>query len=445
MIPVADVASLVAAIGAASPGDEIVLAPGTYAFSGVTCAAMGTEQAPITVRSRDPLGARIDFDGVEGFKVSGANWHFDGLDVVGVCANDDDCEHAFHVTGKADGFVLRDSRVVDFNAQLKVNSAPIDDVWETPDRGRIERVELFDTRARNTGNPTTKLNIDTGDGWIVRDTYLHDFQKGGGDGVSYGAFMKSGGHDGVFERNLVVCDGGLHVGGTRIGLSFGGGGTSPAYCAPAFDASVPCSVEHTDGVMRNNVIVGCSDVGVYVNRGVNTAVVFNTLIGTSGVDFRFDTTTGRAHGNLLDGQIRDRDGGVHVEGTNTVVDAAAFAAAYADALRGDLGVVGEVAAWEGAATPDPDVTDDYCGRGRSPAMWTAGALEHSLGDCEATADTDSDVSGETDDTGPIADIGCGCASPSGPPRMAWAIGLALAIGRARRRFRRGTPNSTGAP
>ena len=91
--------------------------------------------------------------------------------------------------------------VVDFNAQLKVNAQMIGGTWETPDDGVIEDCELYDTRGRQTGNPTTKLNLDTGDDWIVQRNYFHDFEKPGGDTISYGAFFKSGGNRGRFEKD----------------------------------------------------------------------------------------------------------------------------------------------------------------------------------------------------------------------------------------------------
>jgi hypothetical protein len=383
-ISVTTAAALVAAIGAEKAGDVLTLADGVYAMGGATCAASGSVDKPITVRSATPLGARIEFDALEGFLVKGAHWHFEGLDVRGVCATDDACEHAFHVVGgEAEGFVLRRSRVRDFNAQLKVNAAPDGQgKYQMANHGLVEYSELADTHPRATGNPVTKLNIDGGLGWIVRGNYLHDFRKAGGNKVSYGAFMKSGGAGGLFERNLVACSKDDSSGGVRIGLSFGGGGTGPQYCAPAFDANVPCAVEHTDGVMRNNLIVGCSDVGIYVNRGKNTRVLFNTLVATSGIDFRFDTTTGEAHANLLMGKVRSRDGAAF-----TATDDRAelpldfFTSLYADPLAFDFAPKGDTASLQVAAA-HPQVSDDYCAAPRPVEKLAVGALEHSLGGCD---------------------------------------------------------------
>ncbi|RYZ43684.1 MAG: PE-PGRS family protein [Myxococcaceae bacterium] len=382
---VSTVPELQSALASAQAGDDIVLANGTYTVNAnLDCKAEGTQALPITVRAANRHGALVRFNALEGFKVSGRYWTFDGLTVEGICAADKDCEHAFHVTGHAEGFVLRHSRVRDFNAQLKVNAAKNGSgVWEMPHRGLIEHNELYDTHARATGTPVTKLNIDTGDDWVVRDNDLHDFSRVGG--ISYGAFMKSGGKRGLFERNRVVCAKDRALADTSIGLSFGGGGTDPAFCAPAFNASVPCTPEHSDGMLRNNIVANCSDVAVYLNKAANTRVLFNSFIGTTGVDFRFASTTGEAHGNVLSSAIRVREGGTFTAGTNlTNVATATWTNWYVAPLQGDLTLKGDVSSLIGAGARNASVPDDFCARSRPAASAsTLGALEHSLGDCVA--------------------------------------------------------------
>ena len=379
-VPVSTPAGLLAAVSAAHPGDRIVLADGTYSFNAsVVCSAAGTAAQPITVAAEHALGARIEFNTLEGFRVSGANWHFEGLDIHGVCADDNDCEHAFHITGAADGYVIRGNRVVDFNAQIKVNAAAVGGVNEAPDDGLVEYNEFFDTHVRQTADPVTKVNIDSGDRIVVRGNYIHDFAKGGADGISYGSFLKSGGRGGLYERNLVVCQQSF-TGGTRIGLSFGGGGTGAQYCAPAYDAGVPCDPEHTDGIMRNNIIASCSDVGIYLNKAANTKLLFNTLIATSGIDFRYPSSTGIAVGNVLAGSIHQRDGATFT-GTDNLINVTTFGAMYQAPAVGDLRLKGDVSALLGQAAARVDVPDDYCGRTRT-APYDLGALQSSLGDCD---------------------------------------------------------------
>jgi len=443
IVMVATPAELTAAIDGASPGDEIVLADGTYRLTGASCDTPGTATAPILVRAANRQAALVEFDGVEGFKVTAAHWHFEDLDVRGVCADDNDCEHAFHVSGAADGFVLRGSRVRDFNAQLKVNAAMVGGTMTAPDAGLVEANEVGDTRGRDTGNPTTKLNIDTGDDWIVRGNYLHDASKLGGDGVSYAMFLKSGGKRGLVERNLVVCQKDVVNASTRIGISLGGGGTAPQFCAPAFDAGVPCAVEHDGGTIRNNIIASCSDVGIYLNRAKDTHVLFNTLIATAGVDFRFATTSGEAIGNLLAGRIRDRDGATHTAtGNLEQVDGATFTAIYRAPLAGDLVVIGNTDTLTGMGPARVDVTDDYCAHARPSGPLTLGAIEHALLGCETLAPpvdpdpdpvvTDSTPPGDDFPVPPSGGGGC-CDSGAGAPGSI-ALGLALvALVSARRR------------
>src|SRR5215203_3550539 len=81
IVPVSNVAELRAALANAKAGDEIVLAAGTYAVSGsnLACTANGTGAAPIVVRAASPLAAKLELATVEGFVVSGAHWHFEGL------------------------------------------------------------------------------------------------------------------------------------------------------------------------------------------------------------------------------------------------------------------------------------------------------------------------------------------------------------------------------
>jgi hypothetical protein len=193
--------------------------------------------------------------------------------------------------------------------------------------------------------------------------------------------MKSGGKNGLFERNLVVCSD-LHNGATRIGLSLGGGGTGAQFCAPAYNASVPCDPEHTGGVLRNNVIASCSDVGIYLNKAKDTKLLFNTLVATAGIDFRYASSTGIAVGNGLDGKIRGRDGGT-LTGTENLESFTGFEAAFVDPKRGNLKKKGDLSALLGKGSARPDVLDDYCARTRAGA-YDLGAQQLSLGDCAST-------------------------------------------------------------
>jgi MYXO-CTERM domain-containing protein len=382
-VPVATAAELQAAVANAVPGDEIILAAGTYLLSSkLSCTANGTADAPIIVRADNLGDAVVQMDNLEGFHVQGAHWEIHHLDIEGVCADDNNCEHAFHVTGDAEFTHIHHNRVHGFNAQIKANGTDTgpngERVW--PDDVVIEYNELFNEAARQTANPVTPIDVVGGRRWQVRANYIHDFAKALDNTISYAAFLKGNSRDGVFERNLVVCEM-LHSGQIRLGLSFGGGGSGPDnICEDGV-----CNPEHQDGIMRNNIIAHCpADVGIYVNEGQNSLIYNNTLYDTAGIDMRFVTTTGEVRNNLLNGQIRNRDGSTANFASNLeMVTLGDFQAWFTDPDALDFSLV------DGASFVDQgellaEVIDDYCTNIRDDSMHDLGALEF---DGDGTCDT----------------------------------------------------------
>jgi len=370
---VATTAQLVAALAVANPGDVITLGPGTYPVSAnLRCDRAGEAARPITVRAAVLGSAIIASSAVEGFHVTAPHWRFEGLELHGTCADDADCEHGFHVTGRADGVAIVGNRVVDFNAQIKGNGSPdgAGGAYTWPDDVLVEGNELYDTRPRRTSNPVTKIDVVGGRRWIVRANYLHDFAKAGGDTISYAAFLKGNSRDGVIERNLVVCEQ-LHRGQIRLGLSLGGGGTSPdSICEDA-----TCNPEHQHGILRNNLIAHCpADVGIYLNEASDTKLYFNTLYDTTGIDVRFASSTATVRGNLVSGVIRDREGtSTRADNVDGVGDAM-IEAWFTDPAGLDFTLVDGARIVEGAAGV-PEVTDDFCGNPRT-GRFDVGAVEY---------------------------------------------------------------------
>lgn len=376
VVPVASVQALRDAIATAQAGDEIVIAAGTYAVDGnLTASVAGTAVAPIVVRAAQPRSVLIRFSNpgsvAEGFKLQRAWWRIEGLDIEGACIDDSDCEHAFHITGDADHVVIRNNRVRDFNAQIKSNGSPSGSVYVFPDDVLIEGNWFYDTRARNTGNPVTKIDVVGGRRWIVRANTIFDFEKGGGNTISYAAFLKGHSYDGVFERNLVRCA--WHTsGGIRLGLSLGGGGTSPDPICE--DGS--CTPEHQNGILRNNLIMGCSDVGIYLNKAADSQIHHNTLYATSGIDVRYTASSADLRNNLLGGAIRDRDGGSSTRSGNLAgITPTQFALWFVDPANADFDLLdGSALVDQGVAAPL--VTDDFCATPRSDGLPDIGALEY---------------------------------------------------------------------
>ncbi|WP_280153998.1 right-handed parallel beta-helix repeat-containing protein [Piscinibacter sp. XHJ-5] len=288
-------------------GDVLTFAPGVYRFHATLAARQpGRADAPIVVRAARPSTVTLEFETAEGFVVAAPHWVFENLTLRGVCPQHGDCEHAFHVVGAGAHFIARNNTLNDFNAHIKVNG----EGGRFPDDGLVEGNTLANGSVRRTDNPVTPIDLVAASRWTIRRNLIADFVKAGGDRISYGAFAKGGGTENRFEGNVVLCEALLRgTPGWRVGLSLGGGGTGRDHCRDG-----RCITEQDGGVVESNLVASCSDDGIYVNRAAMSRVMHNTLLDTGGISVRFAQSSADVAGNLVDGAIRTRDGGLlHAE------------------------------------------------------------------------------------------------------------------------------------
>ncbi len=305
---VADIDQLRADMAQAAPGDVIVLLPGDYRIDGASLAANRAGRADASITVRGSAGVYFEANVAEAIVVTAPFWRFEGLQLKGVCAQMGDCEHAFHVVGQGHHFAAVGNTLSDFNAHFKINGSD----GSFPDNGLIEYNTLVNHAIRRTDNPVTPVDLVAANNWIIRANLISDFIKGGGDQVSYGAFAKGGGSGTLFEKNVVWCEHLLRdQPGYRVGLSFGGGGSGAQYCRDG-----KCIVEHSEGIMRANLVAACSDDGIYLNNAAQSKVIDNWVVGTAGISARFAGSSADIEGNLVDGPIRSRDGALIREREN---------------------------------------------------------------------------------------------------------------------------------
>ena len=293
--PVATIDQLRQAIDTAMPGDVILLQPGTYRIRGsyISIVRPGSLPAPIVVRAARPGTVTIESELDEALKVAAPHWRFENLYLRGVCADDSACDNGFHIVGAAEFTAIRNMRIEDFNAHIKING----ENGKFPDHGEIVRTSMIGTHIRKTEASVTPIDLVAASFWTIEENLIADFLKSGGNKVSYGAFAKGEGRGNVFRRNVILCEWHLRAAGTEsIGLSFGGGGTIQELRR----AQGITGYEHADGVISDNLIAFCSDDGIYLNRAANTLVRHNTLIATTGIDARYPETTARIEGNVVD-------------------------------------------------------------------------------------------------------------------------------------------------
>jgi hypothetical protein len=369
LVRVASGDELQRAIIEAVPGTTIEILPGVYPrLRDFKTQRSGTSTSPIRVMARKPGTAKLEFEGGEGFRVAHSYWQFENLDMRGTCKEHAWCEHAFHIYDAARGVVVRNNRISDFNAQIKVNG--VDGRW--PDYGLVQYNTMVNSEPRRTGLPTTPFDLVGAHGWVVADNVVANFVKLEGNQVSYGLFMKGGSREGRIERNLLVCSlRDISSPGVRIGISMGGGTTDKGYCRDK-----QCPTEHSGGVVANNIIAHCNDAGIDVNRSNQILVSHNVLINTAGISLRDPISSADLLANLLEGGVHVRDGALMNGRDNTI-----------GALRGLFEAPDHLdLRWQ--STPatvsiEPKVSDDFCQRKRG-ATTLSGAFDNSQPCASAT-------------------------------------------------------------
>ncbi|PKO88933.1 MAG: hypothetical protein CVU18_05770 [Betaproteobacteria bacterium HGW-Betaproteobacteria-12] len=367
---VASVDELSAAFKAARPGQIIEIMPGQYRLKQrLQTQLAGSTHSPITLRAAEPGKVVIETGGEVAIKILHAHWIFENLVIRGNCSRDDDCEHAFQVAGGAQHTVIRNNRLEEFNAHVKINGE--NGAW--PDHGQLTGNTISNSRPRQTIRSVTPVDLVGAAYWLVADNVIGNFVKADGNRVAYGIFMKGGSHHGRIERNLVICTtDGISQPGVRVGISLGGGGTGKAYCR-----SRECTYEHQHGVIANNVVAHCNDFGVDINRGAESLIAHNTLINTSGIDVREPASSARIHGNLLEGRIRARNT-QRLESSDNEIGSLAEVLEKPDHLSLN---------WRHHRDPVPnalEIASDFCGRPRG-AVTFAGASD-SQGACSQARD-----------------------------------------------------------
>jgi hypothetical protein len=292
---------LVAALAAAKPGQTIELAPGRYPVAEPLRSSVPALPAqPITVRAAKPGSVELVVTVPQGIVVSHPHWVFENLDWRGACERHDDCEHAFHLIGRARGTVILNNRSTDFNVHVRAQG--LDGEW--PDDGLIQFSSLSNTAPRLTRERVSLVDLIGVRGWQIVDNLAQRSLKAQSDRTSYGFCLKGAGGAACVERNLVVCSpDALSQPGLRVGISLGCGTTGPALCRDG-----RCDAEDIDSVIANNVVAHCNDFGVDLNRARGVVVAHNTLVNTEGIDARHGATRAAVAGNLIEGRLRSRDG-----------------------------------------------------------------------------------------------------------------------------------------
>ena len=264
-----------AAMAAAQPGDTIAIKPGEYDVGdGLSCANSGTKDSPITLRAagdKDYAKLKVTGRADVGFRVRGKFWVLRGLHIMGNPAATEDLIQVEGNLGASDLHMV-DCKISGCKEFLVKASRTRE---SGPNNVVIEHCEWFDCGG-------TAIDLPTGDNWVIRGNYVHDYGKG--SGTHYGMFYKGGGKNGLFEGNLV--DGKNKA---AIGISFGGGLTGHQWMplvAGSADKVVP---EATGGICRNNIVINTTDCAYHSNNA-SDCKFYNNLAYHCGAGFQMQAS-----------------------------------------------------------------------------------------------------------------------------------------------------------
>ena len=298
---------IVAAVNSARPGDVITIAPGRYELPKLDLRASGDAKHRIVLRAAKRGAVELRSAAVEFMKISGADWTIENLDIAGICAEDSQCEHAFHIVGRANGTIIRGNRVRDYNAHIKGNG----ENGHFPNDALIENNWLFDTRPRVTENPVAPIDVVGGARWEVRGNLIADYGKRldhptqRTDDWSYAMFLKGNSERGLIAGNIVGCDIDAPPTPSIRGISLGGSGTGPGLC----DKGGDCTTEHRQGTIWGNIVFNCGgEAGLYLFQARDTLVAGNIVVASAGVLASGVQTKAVISQNRLDGAITAQDG-----------------------------------------------------------------------------------------------------------------------------------------
>ncbi|MBL8742538.1 MAG: hypothetical protein JNK04_15630, partial [Myxococcales bacterium] len=168
-----------------------------------------------------------------------------------------------------------------------------------------------------SGTIVSGLSVAGGRGWVVTDSDVTDFycsspspaaaredcDLSGGVGIAFNL----GSRDTLIERTRFI--------GVSRGIVLGYTTTPTAPRAYADNPYDDNAIDHFDGVLRNNVIVGhplCFDTGIELNHAREPSVLHNTVIhlqeaGYSAIDRRYTETRAALINNLVYGAITFRN------------------------------------------------------------------------------------------------------------------------------------------
>ena len=358
-IPVKDFEELRFACLNALPGDTIVLDPGTYTIRGYSSILIRKRRGPITVKGAtgNPADVTIEGGGIDDTSVShvfnlddSPRWTFQDFTTRNTYYFGFKFDH-----GSTDcvirNVVMRDHG----SAGIKGTSDPESGTY--PDRLLVESCAIGFSKSSGSSREAVEGIDGVGvNDWVIRKNRFLNIQKHGRE--AYALFTKGNSSNTIVEANYFE--------NCFIAISLGGGGTGERFFRDFGD-----TYEHSNGMIRNNVMIRTNDAAIYINKGIDTKIYNNTLFECElNIQLRYPETTAWVRNNLVkrspsnpkEPLVRARDGAeVLADEHNLVAHSSDFIQPFQSLNAFDLHLTPTSSAIAKGLDLGPDVPDDFDG------------------------------------------------------------------------------------
>jgi hypothetical protein len=367
IVNVSTVSQLENAVNSATSGTTIRIADGTYNLNGVY---LRIDVPNVTLRSASGNREAVILDGnyqtTEIIQIAASNVTIADLTLR------EAYDHPIHVMSSDAAHTLNtliyNVHIIDPGEQaIKINPAT---AGYYTDNGTIacSHIELTDA-----GRPSIRNNCYTGGidahqsrNWIIRDNLIEGFWCSNGL-AEHGIHLWRGCRDTLVEHNILRNN----ARGIGFGLvTDGSGRTYPDNPCPAATGYV----DDFGGVIRNNFVYANSaslfsseygfDCGICAWNSCNARILHNTVYSTdpahtfSSIEWRFSNTTASLINNLVNGQMRERDGAHGTLSNNLTTAQASW---FINASTGDLHLQSTATSAIDKVTAPAEVGDDVDG------------------------------------------------------------------------------------
>ena len=338
-----------------TPGDTVLIAPGTYKGKvRFTEENSGTAERPIRIRSRDGLGtvvldgagaditlkfSKAQFITVSGLEITGGGYHGvfvgNGSHDITILSNRiyDNTKTpplASHAEFKGSAGDARPARVTIRDNEIFHTAHPPGGNFQGIDCNRCNDFHIVGNLIRDINSPTVQSHS-----YFDRAACIQ---------------MKSQSRNTIIEQNTID--------NCNIGIVYGGEGLE--------------TPEHIGGIVRNNVILNTNEMAIAVVNVDGGKIYNNTLVGNGesirvARDSRYDTTFSNvdAQNNILDHPIREEDGLTIAKQSNLVVDSSSASTFFVDPENDDFRLAATaLEAIDQGSDLGADVRNDHRGRER---------------------------------------------------------------------------------